>query len=158
MLGKLIPIGVQSAQWRTSLTPEESRQRLKTRRGPSGLRVYGPEAIQAGSLELRVGSGLLIYQRAQIDVLLQADQLDPSATRVIAHPGLRAGAVFVLAAFSVVAFLPFIFLYGSRFRLGLALFAVVAIGIVVAAILVTARIEVWSAMKQLRAALPEEQD
>jgi len=119
------------------------------------LRVAEAQQAPSGPI---VGAGWFIYQRAQVHLFLESDGEDPSSTRVIAVPGSRLGAALALAGYAVVVLLPLVFLPSNSAREGYAVFGVIAVAIPTEAVAFVARVEIWSALKQLHLLLPADVD
>jgi hypothetical protein len=146
----LIPLGVGLMQWLTPRTVTECTRQLEAQSTLIGMQVYGPSGGGAPRLKVRFRPWWALHQQAELVVNLEPDHSRSTGTAVRVSSGLRVGAAIPLLVWIAAMLVPLLAFSPMPTKV---FFAVVLVLPVISA-LITARLQVRSAMRRLRAVLP----
>ena len=146
----LIPLGIGSKNWLTPGTVGDCRRQIEARSGLIGMQTYASSSAPS-RLRVRFRHWWLLHQEAELEVDLEPDRAGAAHTRVRVKAGLRMGVAIMLLVWVAVMLVPvlaFSFVPTRVFFLVMLLLPVISV-------LITAPIQVRSALRRLRVALPE---
>jgi len=115
-----------------------------------GMQVYGPSGDGAPRLRVRFRPWWALHQQAELVVNLAPDQSSSTGTALSVSSGLRVGAAIALLVWIAALLVPLV----AFSALPTKVFFAVVLMLPVISALITARLQVRSAMRRLRVVLP----
>jgi hypothetical protein len=147
----LIPLGVGLKHWFTKGTVAECRREIKARSSFIGMQAYEPSGGDSPSrLIVRFRAWWLLHQEAELLVDLESDVANAAYTAVRVKAGLRVGTALVLLVWGAAMLVPLLAFSSMPTKV----FFAVMLLLPVISVLITAPLQIRSALRRLRIALP----